>query len=325
MRYLITFFLIALATSAKPQKLEYKVLFEGIGDNREFFNDLGYPQTILGTRSAFELGTSFDNHSVRFGLSWLYEFGSQINDQIPVPIIYYQFKKNNNEFLLGSFPRKDKIDFPLAMLTDTLLYYRPTIECLYGKTGWKWGWQNAFIDWVSRTTEEKREIFTTGSSGEIFKNHLFLQNYILLTHQAKTTSDNQDEQISDFMGFALQAGVRTVENKSFSGYFKGGVLNSQYRNRAENMKFKSATSFFAEACGKYKWFGLKAVLSAGAGHNFAYGDHFYRAHNYFRTDAICYFLNRENIKGRFNYSFHFIDWKDINQQQQLSIIYIFGN
>ncbi|HSH18905.1 MAG TPA: hypothetical protein VLA03_00545, partial [Draconibacterium sp.] len=88
--------------------------------------------------------------------------------------------------------------------------------------------------------------------------------------------------------------------------------------------FQNATSFLAEAKGKYRNFGIKSVLNSGASHRFAYGDLFYHAKYYLRTDLIWYFINHEKVKGTFNYSLHVIDWKELNQQQQLSVIYVFG-
>jgi hypothetical protein len=324
MKKLTVIFLILIAICGKSQDFEYQVLFEGIGDNREFNNELGYPQTILGARGAFEIGVKFDNHRIRGGMSQLLEFGSDIDAQKPKLTLYYQAKNEQNEFLFGAFPRKDKIDFPLAMLTDTLLYYRPNIEGMFGELNWEWGHQNAFIDWISRQTDFNSEIFTAGISGEIFVNNIFFQNYVLLTHDAVPAIETPEDQIEDYVGFALQAGIRTPENSKFEGYIKAGILGSSFRKRNISYDFQNATSFFAEAKGKYRNFGIKSVLSSGASHQFANGDLLYRANNYLRTDIIWYFINHEKVKGTFNYSLHVIDWKDLDQQQQLSIIYVFG-
>lgn len=307
------------------QNFEYQFLFEGIGDNREYFNDYGFPQTILGTRAAIEAGTSFGEHKVRFGVSQLFEFGSYIGAQKPRPIIYYQFSNPKNKFLFGAFPRRDKLDFPLAMLTDTFLYYRPNIEGIYGKTSWNWGWQNAFIDWVSRQTAVDEEIFMAGATGEISYKQLFLQHYLLMTHDSRTSSREEYDHIKDFLGFAVQSGVRTAQTSKIQGYGKAGFLTSTYRQRSITDGYIVSTSFFAEAKFSYKRMGIKSVLNAGGGHNFSYGDRFYRAENYFRTDFIWTLIDRDHIRGTFNYSFHVIDWAELNQQQQLSIIYIFGN
>jgi hypothetical protein len=324
MKKLFVILLVLITFLGKSQKFEYQVLFEGIGDNREYFNEIAYPQTILGARGAFEVGVNFDNHRLRGGLSQLLEFGSDFDAQKPKLTLYYQFKDEQNEFLFGAFPRRDKIDFPLAMLTDTLLYYRPNIEGMFGKVHWNWGYQNGFVDWLSRQTDVNREIFTTGSSGEIFLKNLFLQNYILMTHVAQKAIRIPGEEVIDYIGFALQAGIRTNEKSKLQGYLKAGILGSSYRDRFVSSNFQNAASFFAEAKGKYKMFGLKSVLSSGDGHSFAYGDFFYHAKNYLRTDVIWYFINHEKVKGTFNLSFHVIDWNDLDQQQQLSVIYIFG-
>lgn len=313
-----------LSISALAQEFEYQVLFEGIGDNREYFSGEAMSQTILGSRGAFEVGVKTGNQRIRGGLSHLLEFGSDIDYHKPKLIMYYEYEDVHKTFLFGAFPRRGRIDFPLAMLTDTLLYYRPNIEGLLGEVRWNWGFQNGFVDWVSRQTDVKRENFMAGFSGEIFHQNLFLENYILMFHDAGPGINLPGDHIKDYLGYALQAGVRTTENSIFYTEIKAGVLSSSFRERTVTDGFENTTSFFAEANGRYKNFGVKSVLNAGGGHRFAYGDRFYQVENYWRTDAIWYFINRKNVKGRFNLSFHVIDWSDLDQQQQLSIIYVFG-
>lgn len=317
--------LVLAALAGKSQNFEYRILFEGIGDNREYANSgKALSQTILGSRGAFEIGVEKDGHRIRGGLSHLFEFGSDLDYQKPKLTLYYEYSDDRKDFLFGAFPRRGRIDFPLAMLTDTLLYYRPNIEGLLGEVRWDWGHQNGFIDWVSRQTDTKRENFMAGASGEIFHKNLFLQNYILMFHDAGPAIEIPDDHIKDYVGYAFQAGIRTTEATGFTGYIKAGILSSLYRERTVSNGFENATGFFAEAKGKYKNFGVKSVLSSGASHKFKYGDLFYRVKNYWRTDAIWYLINHERVKGVFNFSVHFLDWKDLDQQQQLSIIYVFG-
>lgn len=306
------------------QQPEYKITFEGIGDNREFFSRKAMSQTILGSRGAFEAGVVMDNHRMRAGLSQLFEFGSDPADHKPKLILYYQFSDETKNFLFGSFPRQGTIRFPLAMLTDTLLYYRPNIEGMFGEFRWDWGRQNGFVDWVSRKTEVKRENFMAGFSGEVFLKNLFLQNHLLLFHDAHAAIRVPGDHIRDYLGYALQAGIRTSEGSALSGHLKAGVLGSSFRERSITDGFIHATSLFAEAKGRYKNYGIKSVLSTGDGHRFVYGDLFYRLKNYWRTDLIWYFINHEKVKGRFNLSFHLLEWNDLDQQQQLSIVYVFG-
>lgn len=325
MKKTLTLLFIGFSFLVNAQEFEYEVLFEGIGDNREFSKEYALPQTILGTRGAFEVGVSFDEHQLRGGLSYLFEFGTEIDAQKPKLTLYYQFSDSQKEFAFGAFPRRDKLNFPLAMLSDTLLYYRPNIEGLYGEVRWDWGHQNAFVDWVGRQTEEQQEQFMAGLSGEIFHNNLFLQNYLLLFHNAHKVNNTPPIPIQDYMGYAFQVGIRTEPDARFQGDFKIGTLSSMYRERGITDGYVVNTSLFAEVNGKYKNFGLKSLISSGAGHNFAFGDTYYKAKNYWRTDFIWYFINHEKIKGRFNLSAHLINWETLDQQQQLSIIYVFGN
>lgn len=325
MKKLLFLSFILMSVLGKAQNFEYQILFEGIGDNREFSPEYDIPQTILGSRGAFEIGVEMDGHQLRGGLSQLFEFGSDIDFHQPKLTLYYQFSDEQTSFAFGAFPRVGKIDFPLAMLSDTLLYYRPNIEGFFAETNWDWGFQNGFVDWVGRQSETQREQFMAGFSGEINYKNLFFQNYLLLFHDAHTSLDIPGDHIKDYLGFALQAGIRTPEESTLQGYFKVGILESSYRERSITDGFENSVSLFAEAKGRYKNFGIKSVLNSGARHRFAYGDPFYKAENYLRTDAIWYFINHEKVKGKFNYSFHLINWDTLDQQQQLSIVYIFGN
>ena len=319
----ILLLLISLITGA--QDFEYQVLFEGIGDNREYTRTYAMPQTILGARGAFELGINVDDHKLRGGLSHLLEFGSDIDAQKPKLTLYYQFYDAQKQFLFGAFPRRDKINFPLAMLSDTLLYYRPNIEGFYGEVRWGWGHQNGFVDWVGRQTEVQREQFMAGSSGEIFHKNLFFQNYLIMFHNAHTSTNEPPLHIKDYSGFAFQAGIRTSEESTLQGDFKAGILTSMYRERSVTDGYINSTTLFTELNGRFRNFGLKSVLSTGGKHNFAHGDTYYKnAEDYWRTDIIWYFINHKNVKGVFNLSIHLADWETLDQQQQLSVIYVFG-
>ncbi len=325
MKKLLFISLLFISFVSKSQEFEYKVLFEGIGDNREYsHSNKAMSQTILGSRGAFEIGLKTGNNRIRAGLSELFEFGSDIDYHKPRLTLYYQYSDMQKDFLFGAFPRRGRIDFPLAMLTDTLLYYRPNIEGMFGEVRWDWGYENAFVDWVSRQTDVKRENFIVGFSGEVAHKNLFIDNYLLMFHDAGPGVDIPGDHVNDYLGYAFQAGIRTGENAVFMGQVKAGVLGSSYRERSITDGFENATSLFAEAKARYKNLGIKSVLSAGEGHKFKYGDRFYRVDNYWRTDAIWYFINHEHVKGTFNLSFHLIDWKYLDQQQQLSIVYIFG-
>ncbi len=324
LKTIIVLVFCVISLYANAQKFEYLASFHGIGDNREFFSNKAMPQTILGSRGSFEAGINIDNHHIRLGASELYEFGSEINFHKPNLILYYHFEEKNKSFYFGSFPRLNLVNFPLAILTDTLLYYRPNIEGMLGQYRWDWGNQLAFIDWTSRQTDTKRETFMAGSSGEICYKNFFIENYLLMFHRAGPAIDVPGDHIKDYMGYSIRAGIRTPKEKDIQAHIKAGLLASIYRERSITDGYIKGNSLFAEAYAKYKNFASKTVLHTGDGHNFSHGDLFYRLNNYLRSDLIWYFINHKNVKGKFNLSFHVIEWNDLDQSQQLSIVYLFG-
>jgi len=99
MKNIVVLLFVLSSFSGIAQDFEYQFLFEGIGDNREYFNPYAYPQTILGTRGAVEIGVEKDGHRIRGGLSHLYEFGSSLDSNPLKLTLYYQFANQNTEFI----------------------------------------------------------------------------------------------------------------------------------------------------------------------------------------------------------------------------------
>jgi len=318
-RLCILFVLITLNLQA--QKPVWKFTLEGIGDNREFHNGQSIPQTILGTRGSVEIGTSVEGHSMFAGISEWYESGSHIDFHQPRLILYYKYADQKTEFRFGSFPRLGVIDFPLAMLADTLAYYRPQIEGLSGKISGEWGHQTAFVDWTGRQTQTVRESFMVGSSGEVKADNWFLQNYILMNHLAHTAEWVENMHIKDHLGYSLMAGLRLGSDKTILCELKAGFMSSLYRERSVTEGFQIRYAFHFEGTGRYRKFGLKTTLHSGDKLQFALGDPIYRFSNYLRTDAIWYFIRFKNVTARFNWSFHMIEWEQLDHSQQLSLIY----
>ena len=321
MKRAFTFLFFLLTMVSWSQNPEIGLLFEGIGDNREFSSRRNISKTILGARGAFEIGTSIDEHKFRVGISHLLEFGSSINGQKPLLILYYQLEKPNTTFHFGSFPRNGLVSFPLAMLSDTLLYYRPNIEGFRGEIRWNNGSQNAWVDWTGRQELGVREAFTAATSGKTQWNQFFVQNHLLLNHLAHSANRTPEEHVNDNLGYSVMVGYQITEKENLNINFMAGVLGSVYRERSVTDGFIYAESLLAEASLRYKNFGLRNVLHSGEGHTFLSGDPFYRLNNYNRTDILWYFIRHRNVSGRFNLSFHLIDGKDLDQSQQISIIY----
>ncbi|MGE4587101.1 MAG: hypothetical protein AB7D05_07150 [Mangrovibacterium sp.] len=326
MRTAILALLLGFSLLAHAQKPEYQIVFHGIGDNREFASNKAYSQTILGERTSLEIGTTLEeHHRFRIGLSHLFEFGSEMDEQKPKIIAYYRYQDDQKTFYFGAFPRMKLIDFPLALLTDTLKYYRPNIEGLYGSFRWDWGHQAGWIDWTGRQTDTRREAFLAAFSGEMHRRSFFLQNYFTLFHYAETALEPEGEHIIDNMGLTLYLGADLEKLLPLTKtYVKLGVLGSSIRERSVSDGFEHALSLTGQFYGQLKQFALRATLHQGEGHQLMNGDRFYRSDSYLRTDIIWDFINGRHIRGHFNLSFHLTEGK-LDHSQQLSLVYCFGN
>jgi hypothetical protein len=301
------------------QKTSFTILFEGIGDNREFSSGRSFSQTILGTRGSFEAGVTQDGHNLRAGVTHMFEFGSV--PEKPAMILYYQYEDPEKTFHFGSFPRKSLVDFPLALLADTINYYRPNIEGLRGELRWNNGHQNIFVDWTGRQSPEVRESFSAAASGEITLSRFSIRNFILLNHLAHSRPRGAGEHVNDNLGYSVVAGWRNEKRTTWHGSISAGILGSVFRERSVSDQFIHSISFMAEGYLKHRNFAVNNIAHAGDGHLLLTGDPFYKLNGYMRTDAIWYFINHDRVSGRFNLSFHLIEWQKIDQSQQISIIY----
>ncbi len=325
--FLTISFLLFFSLGLFAQKVEYGLQFEGIADNREFFSGYSEPETILGSRIGFDMGTSIDSiHHIRAGLSYLYEFGTDFPGKELHPILYYSVDNGSWKFNMGAYPRNSVIHFPVAILSEKYGYYNPTVDGLflgYKKPDWN---ASVFVDWVSRIDSVKREQFMAGISGVANPGNFIAEGYWYLFHNRPNLQRIEGEHIKDYMGALLLVGY------NFSSIvpldiltLKAGVLNSLYRDRGNGLAFEAINSAYIDFHADYKGFGVKSVLNFGSPHHFAFGDEFYNnTSRYIRTDLYFTPLNTEHVKGTFSWSFHVANSK-VDNSQQFSLIYIFSS
>ena len=107
--------LFIIELPAHSQNFEWLAGFDGFLDNREYYS-IENPQTIFGSRIRGEIGSSVaDVHRFRVGMNFLYEFGSDLDTHLPDLTMYYQYDDHRINFQIGSFPRVNLIDYPLAL------------------------------------------------------------------------------------------------------------------------------------------------------------------------------------------------------------------
>jgi hypothetical protein len=293
--------------NGRAQQFEWKSGFFGFFDNREYFNDYIIPQTILGENISAEAGFALDQKNrFRAGLSYTYENGSKGDYLLPDVILYFKGEWKPATLYIGAFPRYQLISQPLAMLTDTLIYYRPMVEGLYLEHRREWGYHNIWLDWTSRQTDTKRETFLLGASGMIHKGIFFYRHHFLMYHFAKTGIDMPDEHIRDNGGLNASIGLDLSNKFIFdTTTVSSGFLMSYDRVRSVyDMRFM--WGWLTEMNMSYKGFGLHGVYYRGDGQVFLYGDGFYKSGNYGRMDLYFEKTYLERIAGKLEFSVHFL-------------------
>ena len=311
-----------MISSVAGQELEWDLGLDGFLDNREYYNSVQYPQTIFGSRTWLELGGNIDQvHRLRAGLNYMFEFGSSYDAVRPSPILYYQLHYQPFEFYIGAFPGRKLLDYPLALLTDTLNYYRPNIEGMYFGYRYYWGYENVFIDWTSRQTDSDPEQFMFGFSGRFNYNIFFTTHHFLMGHFAKPKIPPPDFHIRDNGGFDLNLGVDFSKLTFFDTLtLSAGVLVSLDRIRGVYDGWKTPAGFIGQASLSYRGLGLGGTYYRGQGHELLYGDSFYKAKSYGRMDISWQPFRKNNVSAKIAFCIHFIENSiDYSQQVLVSI------
>jgi hypothetical protein len=317
-RFIILAILVFSAGPTFAQELEGNLSFFGFMDNREYMKSGRYSQTIFGTRISPEIGLRIDSvHRLRVGFNALYEFGSQrakFFDKIE-PVIYYQYEKKNVDFFIGSFPRQNLVDdYPRALLSDTLNYYRPNVQGMLGKYETSTFREIIWLDWTSRQTNIDRETFIFGVSGKYQPNKFFISHHAYMFHNAGAAIEVPGDNLQDNGAATVKLGVDLSKSTFLDSLtIAAGGMMSFERTRSVS-DFVTPKGFVADLYLGYKRFSITNTFYAGEGHHLILGDKFYDAKTYNRIDFGWTPILFKNISGRFVFTYHYADGIMDNQQ-----------
>jgi hypothetical protein len=307
LRKLSFFILLSLsATISQAQELEGNLSFFGFMDNREYMKSRRYSQTIFGSRISPEIGLRIDSiHRLRVGFNALYEFGSKrakFFDKIE-PVIYYQYEKDKIDFFIGSFPRVNLVDdYPRALLSDTLNYYRPNIQGMLGKYETNKFRETIWLDWTSRQTDIDRETFIFGLSGKYQPGKFFITHHAYMFHNAGAAIEVPGDNLQDNGAAMVKIGVDLSKNTFLDSLtIAAGGMMSFERTRSVS-DFITPKGFVADLYAGYKRFSITNSFYSGEGHHIILGDKFYDAKTYDRVDFGWTPILFKNISGSFVFS-----------------------
>lgn len=310
--------LLFSTTLSYGQELEGNLNFFGFMDNREYLKSGRYSQTIFGTRISPEVGLRIDSvHRLRIGFNALYEFGSQhakFFDKIE-PVIYYQYEQDKIDFFIGSFPRLSLVDdYPRALLSDTLNYYRPNVQGMLAKYENDEFRETIWLDWTSRQTDIDRETFIFGLSGKYKPGKFFISHHAYMFHNAGAAIEVPGDNLQDNGAAELKIGIDLSRSTFLDSLtVAGGGMMSFERTRSIS-DFVTPKGFVADLYAGYKRFSITNTFYAGQGHHLILGDKFYDAKTYNRIDLGWTPILFKNISGRFVFTYHYADGIMDNQQ-----------
>jgi hypothetical protein len=309
----------------QAQTFRWKAGFDGFLDNREYYS-IDIPKTIFGARVYGEVGASLEGgHRMMAGLNYLYEFGATPQENFPDVTLYYQYASDRVDFRIGTFPRRGVLEYPLALLSDTLLYYRPNVQGVRLAYRWDWGCQQVFIDWTSRLGETRPEQFLFGFSGWIERGVFFLDHHLLMGHLAGAIQPDPDHHLRDNGGFQARLGGNLSERTPLDSLrIALGALVSLDRRRGIDEGWQTPAGFVGELNLVYRWAGLDVFFYRGEGHTFVFGDPFYRLEQYGRLDIYVMPFRMKQVKLRFDVGMHFAEGQ-IDYSQQILLTMQIGN
>ncbi len=316
---LIVSIMLMYSYNAHSQSIIWRAGMHGFFDNREYFNSYTQDQTIFGTRTFGQAGFAFNQeHEFEAGVNYMYEFGSALTAKYLEPIMYYHFETEPVKLYIGSFERRNLSNLPPVLQSDTFQYYRPNIEGIFLEFRKPWGYQNGWLDWTSRQTNENKESFLIGGTGHLKKDRFFYRHDFIMTHYALTKNDDSYEHIRDNGGFCSVIGVDLSKIFGLDSITISTGFTMSYDRLRNIYGFEYYGGSLSEFLFQFKALGLHAITYFGDGQVQMVGDGLYRAKKYERVDLFWDLFRKGPLKGKVTFSFHFLDHR-INYGQSFTI------
>jgi len=329
-RFPIIFLLLIITFFSKhvySQEFTWKAAYSFNADNREFYNNYGFAQTILNSRGAIELGYALDSSQAIFtGVNV-----KTIHGETPIVnkldfTLYYDLQTPLMQMKFGSFP-KEKQYYPNILYTDSLDYEEPNIEGFLFKYSGKNFEQILLLDWLQQVNSGADERFLVGFLGKATYKGLFVKDYMYYIHHAWDTIIG-GKNIQDNMTYALYAGYDFGElhYPLDSASVEIGTVFTTQATRPNTPQ--QSNGIHAQACTFYKFLGVEFSYYKGEGTHLFLGDPFYRSGDYKRLNLVFapnfthgekFFASNTNkqVQFYFKYCMHFIAGELNNSQQIL--------
>jgi len=308
-----------LSLPVKAQFADFYIGFDGILDNRELTTPYVKSQTIFGARINPGVSFGFESyHSVKLGINYMYEFGGELLGVMPQLDLYYQFKTEQGIVFVGSFPRREVLDYPLIVLTDTLNYYRPNGEGGSVSYTWSWGEAHAWIDWTGRKSTETREGYIAGFDATFRTGVFYLTALTTGHHLARKSVWDPSNTLRDDGSILGIIGADLSEKLVLDELNISTAWVSTY----EHIRGSDAVwtkGWLSQLDARYRIVGIKGTCYLGEAPHLSYGDWLYRSGNYGRIDLFIDPFKSPRISSKIGFSMHMISGEGLQWSQQALI------
>ena len=302
-------------------------------DNREVHSPYQIYQTLFGSHLGADIGVQYGDNTVMVGAQLIKDFGATGLFKSDLTF-YYHYDNGRFSGAFGSFPRKIlKRELPDIFVYDSLRYYSPVLHGALIKYESKYGYAEAYCNWINKQGEGQREIFEIVSDGRFGYKGFYGGWNIQLLHFSVPRPSN-GLKVYDKLMLNPHIGFESGKLGWLDGFgLEAGLMLSLNRDR-NDMIWKTPMGFLGDVRIR-KWrFELRDRLYVGKpqfsdyelyGPQLHRGDPYYRSSLYNRTDVCFYLLNNKIVKCYVNASFHYTERKlDCSQQVILCIYPDFG-
>lgn len=310
------------------QKADFGLNYSYFFDNTEFSGSkYAIPQTMSGMHILPAMTISFDNfYKIVGGANILIHAGASTYIKDVYPVVYFQFKKNNSQFYAGAFPRSKTISYYSDFLfSDSILYYKPTLNGLYWRLGNEKNYLNTWLDWTGKQSAKVRETFYAGISAKWSLNNVFyfdFQSYLF--HYAKTRPSQSDQHVCDNAQAIVTCNYANPNflNNNFLKLSAGIFTGFERERNTGNQSIPNG--FVAQILFENKLGGLDSKIYLGDprmilyqkyGNQLYWGNPFIQSGKYLENKFYIKIFNNERVNAKIGYTLHFAENKIYHEQQ----------
>jgi hypothetical protein len=313
-------FVLLINLTCAAQHPDFYLGFDQILDNREYFTRYADDQTIFGARINPGVAFGFDSlHAVYLGINYMVEFGGDLLGVKPQLDLYYSYQAEHLQMKFGSFPRREVMEYPLFLLTDSLDYYRPNLEGASIRYQWSWGTVHGWVDWTGRASQETRESILAGIDATLRLGMFYVAPTATRYHLARSRAPDDMNQVRDDGSILVLAGVDLSDRLFFDQLEFASGLATTYKQQRPARYYQWFNGWYSRLDIRYWIFGIKGTCYFGDPSPLAYGDPLYTSGNYARIDLFMDPFKNPRISSKFAWNFHILPWDGLYMSQQILI------